>query len=59
MAPELRNSSKRYNGSKIDVFSLGVVLFTLITGFMPFEQALDNYYDNLKRNAENCLGEHG
>ena len=36
-APELRNSGEqRYDGIKIDIFSLGVTLFMLLTGHCPF-----------------------
>jgi len=34
MAPEVLNG-KRYN-HKADVWSLGVIFFEMITGFMPF-----------------------
>ena len=35
MAPEVLNG-KRYN-HKADVWSLGIVFFELLTGFMPFQ----------------------
>lgn len=35
-APEMI-SGKAYNGTKVDVWSLGVVLFALLSGFLPFE----------------------
>ena len=34
-APEIYDN-RPYNGEKADVFSLGVVLFTLCAGFLPF-----------------------
>lgn len=37
MAPELINL-KKYKGEEIDLFALGVILFTLITGFYPFNK---------------------
>lgn len=37
-APEI-NSKKIYNGEKADMFSLGVVLFQMLTGCMPFNKA--------------------
>jgi len=37
-APEL-NASLPYNGFKADVYSLGVCLFALCTGFFPMEEA--------------------
>lgn len=38
MAPEIRQG-KVYNGKETDIFSMGVVLFTLIVGFFPFSEA--------------------
>ncbi len=35
-APEMI-SGKRYNGTKTDVWSSGVVLFALLAGYLPFE----------------------
>ncbi|CAI4038910.1 hypothetical protein SMKI_06G2620 [Saccharomyces mikatae IFO 1815] len=36
MAPELIER-KTYDGFKIDIWSLGVILYTLITGYLPFD----------------------
>lgn len=42
-APELVNAkeggSETYEGKVIDLFSTGVILFNLFTGFAPFEEA--------------------
>ena len=38
MAPEIL-SSKKYNGFKTDIFSLGVILFILLKGHYPFQEA--------------------
>jgi 5'-AMP-activated protein kinase catalytic alpha subunit len=35
-APEMI-SGKSYNGTKVDVWSCGVVLFALLSGYLPFE----------------------
>ena len=42
MAPEMFNSHHSYN-EKVDIFSLGVLLFNLISGEMPFfgEDSID------------------
>jgi serine/threonine protein kinase len=44
MAPELleireNNTGGKYQGEPVDIFSAGVILFTLIRGIMPFEKA--------------------
>lgn len=53
MAPEVREN-ETYNGKQSDVFSMGVVLFTLVVGFFPFSTASyeDKFYQFL------TLGEH-
>jgi len=35
MAPE-QCLGKQYDGKKVDVFSMGVILFILINGYFPF-----------------------
>ena len=37
MAPEI-HEGKPYKGSTTDIFALGVILFVLVTGVMPFSQ---------------------
>jgi len=48
MAPEIRNR-ETYNGKQTDIFSMGVVLFTLVVGFFPFSTAShkDQFYQFL------------
>ena len=46
MSPQMINRIP-YNGLKNDVFSLGVTLFIMVLGFMPFEKkasSIDKYY---------------
>jgi len=38
MAPEILHL-RYYIGEKVDIFSLGVVLFNLVTGSRPFHEA--------------------
>lgn len=38
MAPEIKES-KKYNGLKVDLFSVGVILFILVKGIFPFKEA--------------------
>ena len=39
MAPEL-HEERPHNGSEVDVFALGVILFTIIAGNFPFDRAM-------------------
>ena len=48
-APEMLNGEK-YNGLNADIWSSGIVLFTMICGFLPFEdQNNDILYNKIKR----------
>lgn len=49
MAPEIKEG-KVYNGFQADIFSTGVILFSLVTGIFPFKEAtnLDKYFLLLK-----------
>ena len=48
MAPEIR-SQKEYDGHKVDIFSLGVILFITVMGIFPFLNAdlSDPYYRHI------------
>ena len=45
MAPEIREG-KIYDGRQTDIFSLGVILFTMVLGNLPFKlpEKDDAYY---------------
>merc|ERR1712032_1775052 len=52
MAPEIKEGLQ-YKGSEIDVFSLGVVLFTMVRGIFPFAEARKtDYFYNLIRTGQ-------
>lgn len=38
MAPELIENKPHYDGYKIDVWALGIMLYTMLAGFMPFDE---------------------
>jgi len=45
MAPELLGKSgTTYEGSAVDVFACGVMLFMILTAKQPFHKAKDNWY---------------
>ena len=47
MAPEIKEG-KVYNGSKVDLFSFGVILFIIVNGIFPFKEArTEEFFYNL------------
>ena len=50
MAPEIRD--RKYNGTQIDIFAAGVILFIMYAGHPPFEkaEANDPYYQLIMNN---------
>jgi len=57
MAPEIRNGEE-YNGKETDIFSMGVVLFTLVVGYFPFTKASfsDKFYGLLITGQQDANG---
>ena len=49
MAPEIKKGDV-YDGKEVDIFSLGVVIYSLVRGLFPFGEAKsDDYWYNLIR----------
>ena len=47
MAPEIKEG-KVYNGTQVDLFSVGVILFIIVQGIFPFKDARkEEYFYNL------------
>ena len=48
MAPEIKKMQE-YKGTEVDIFSLGVVVFSMVRGIFPFNEArrTDMWYDKL------------
>lgn len=47
MAPEIKEGLT-YNGKSTDIFSLGVIIFIIVLGIFPFNEAKkDEYFYNL------------
>jgi serine/threonine-protein kinase SIK1 len=52
MAPEIKEN-KTYDGTQIDMFSTGVILFIIVQGIFPFKEAKkDEYFYNLLLNGD-------
>jgi serine/threonine protein kinase len=47
MAPEIKEG-KNYDGTQVDLFSVGVILFIIVQGIFPFKEARkEEYFYNL------------
>lgn len=52
MAPEIKKGQV-YNGKQIDVFSIGVLVFSIVRGLFPFAEARkSDYWYNLIRHEK-------
>ena len=52
MAPEIKEG-KTYDGTQIDMFSTGVILFIIVQGIFPFKEAKkDEYFYSLLLNKD-------
>jgi serine/threonine protein kinase len=50
MAPELtKNKNGEYDGTKVDIFAMGVILYIMVQGGFPFARAEDDYYKKLQK----------
>merc|ERR1711976_281080 len=53
MAPEIKEG-KQYDGTQVDIFSMGVILFILAVGIFPFMEARPtDFFYNLLMNGQN------
>ena len=52
MVPEL-HQRQIYDGKSVDVFALGVILFIMVVGNLPFRKATDDdpFYNKLKQGS--------
>lgn len=47
MAPEIK-LGEQYDGKQVDIFALGVILFIIVVGLFPFQEAhLKDYFYNM------------
>jgi serine/threonine protein kinase len=47
MAPEIKEG-KTYDGTQVDLFSVGVIIFIIVQGIFPFKEARkEEYFYNL------------
>jgi serine/threonine protein kinase len=55
MAPEIKEG-KTYNGTMVDIFSFGVILFVVTHGIFPFKEARpQEYFFNLLMTGQHSL----
>lgn len=49
MAPEVSNEHSHYDGEKADIFSMGVLFYTMAFGSPPFGSTEDRFYNLLSK----------
>lgn len=53
MAPEIKEG-KVYDGRQVDIFSVGVILFIIVMGIFPFQEAIkDEHTSRGSRSGSN------
>jgi len=56
MGPELLGpKGSQYEGSAVDVFACGVMLFMLVTAKQPFHQAGDQWYERFMKDPKKAM----
>jgi len=54
-APEIRNVAKYYDGAAADVYSLGVILYSMLTATPPYRQLDDQLYNLIQHDRITCV----
>ena len=59
MAPELMGEQKDYDGTKVDIFALGQVLYTMMFANHAFWKSTDAHYNQLMANPRAAMKKRG
>ena len=57
-APELL-SNRPYEGPPVDVYSLGIILFCMVTHYMPFKKPGDSWFKSLMNDEKKFYTHNG